>query len=82
MRKKEKRQMFKIIFGLVALFVIAVVAATVFWTPAIDAKEWILNLHEFLSDIGTDVSGNIALFAMVAAILGGSYYFLVYKPKR
>jgi hypothetical protein len=80
MRKREKRQALKVVFTIIIVLAILTVAS-LFYTPAVDAATWITNTHEFFEGLAGDIGDNVNLFAFLAAVVAGGYYFFVYRPK-
>lgn len=80
MKRREKKNLYKVIFGAIVLFV-GMLGLTVFYTPALTANATWIDVYDWFAGIATDIGSNLGLIlgGIGALVLG--YYFLVYRPK-
>lgn len=80
MKRREKKMTMKILFIVIAALALGTVFVP-YYTPAVDAATWIVNLVDFFTDIKTNIGTDINVIGLSAAIFAVGYYFLVYRPK-
>jgi hypothetical protein len=80
MKRRDKANVMKVVFGILAILAIGIIWAANY-TLAVDAATWLVNTHDFFLDIYTALSTDYNVLIIIGVVVFGGYYFLVYKPR-
>lgn len=81
MKKTQKKWLLSALFAVLGLYVILIIAIPYF-TLAVSAGATVTAIYDHFVMMKSHLTGDVLFLAIVAGVLVGTYYFLVYKPKR
>ena len=75
-----KKNLLIVLFAVVAIFVLMILIVPQIPIDA-ESSQSLIDFVTWFVDLKTHFESNVSLYALVLAVLGSGYYFLVYKPK-
>lgn len=81
MKKREKKTLLAVLFGLVGLYLVLVVAVP-YMTLSLTAGAILTAIYDHFVSMKSSLTGDVYFLAIVIGIIVTLYYFLVYKPKK
>lgn len=81
MNKNQKIKLFKVLAGILALFVVMIYVVPMITLQA-TAAAWLVNFKAFFVDIKEVITGNFFYVVLMLAVAVISVVYLWYKPKK
>jgi hypothetical protein len=80
MKRREKSNVMKLVFAVLLVLAVGIIGSA-YYTPAVDAADYIVNIHEFFETLNTNIGTDLGVIAFVSAAFAAAYFFLVYRPR-